>query len=146
MNFPSLKPSSTGVTKMDTVKLFNARKQGCPMCDLPINAASLVSGEGSPGPGDITVCVHCKAILTYGEAMELQPAKPEAIEALRPTLTRIIDNLTQTPYTVIDTPDGPAILCHACGNTSYNRKDTDNHYCGHCHKFLDVPNPITMRF
>src|SRR5262252_10100012 len=29
------------------------------------------------------------------------------------------------------------ITCYLCGMTSYNRDDIREHYCGHCHLFLD---------
>jgi hypothetical protein len=36
-----------------------------------------------------------------------------------------------------DTGEPPSITCDVCGWTSYHPRDIAEHYCGHCHRFLD---------
>lgn len=40
----------------------------CPACGTDLDAASDAEGEGAqPRPGDLSVCVHCSAILVFDE-------------------------------------------------------------------------------
>jgi ribosomal protein L37E len=44
-------------------------------------------------------------------------------------------------YRLIDAPTalrGVAIQCLRCGRTSYNPRDVEELYCGHCHIFHDL--------
>lgn len=58
----------------------------CPFCRTPLNAASLVPGQGDdarPEAGDFTVCAHCRGVLVFdGEPLAARsPTLAELIEA-----------------------------------------------------------------
>lgn len=65
----------------------------CPTCGNELNAASSTTGTRSPRPGDISVCIHCGAFLSYQpditlkllteeELVEISAEDPEAIITL----------------------------------------------------------------
>jgi hypothetical protein len=45
----------------------------CPGCAARLNAATNVSGETRPRPGDRTFCIHCGAGLEYVDGGGLRP-------------------------------------------------------------------------
>lgn len=118
-------------------KMTYTRKQDCPSCGILLNAASHFEGEASPEPGDVTVCATCKTILTFGEAMDLRLATQEEINEAEKELNKTTQLLNNRKYTLINTPKGPGILCHLCGQSSSNPHDIENRYCVFCHQFLD---------
>ena len=120
------------------MKMTKTRKQECPACGERINAASSPFGDVSPEPGDITICACCRIILAFGEAMDLRLATDDEIKEVEEQLNQITQELKENPYSIINTPSGLAILCHHCGISSSNPHDVENHYCGHCHQFLDA--------
>jgi hypothetical protein len=44
-----------------------------------------------------------------------------------------------------DTGEPPSITCGRCGWTSYHPRDIEEGYCGHCHAFLDEPQPTASQ-
>ena len=117
------------------MQLFKARKQQCPACKTVLNAASNPLNDQPPEPGDMSVCVVCKNILVFGEAMDLRLATEEEIKDVTKELEKVTDIVSKR-YSITTTPEGDCILCHQCGMTSYNMNDIKNGYCGHCHEFL----------
>jgi RNase P subunit RPR2 len=117
------------------MQLFRARKQQCPVCETVLNAATNPFDDGHPEPGDITVCVVCRTVLVFGEAMDFRLATAEEISEVVPELVEIAHQLSKK-YSITTTPDGECITCHQCGKTSYNMNDIKNGYCGHCHEFI----------
>lgn len=117
--------------------LIKVRKQNCPSCGILLNAASDFYGKFSPQPGDITICANCRTILAFEEAMDLRMATAEEINLVKQDLDKISEKLEQKRYTILATPNGPAILCHQCGISSSNLNDIKHRYCGNCHQFLD---------
>jgi predicted RNA-binding Zn-ribbon protein involved in translation (DUF1610 family) len=138
-------PQILGIThrKTDELKIMNSakmtktRKQNCPSCGIILNVASDLSGEYSPEPGDITICAKCQTILAFGEAMDFRPATADEIKLVENEINLVRERFTQSNYTLLNTPNGPGILCHECGHSSSNLHDIENRYCGHCHKFLN---------
>ena len=50
-----------------TIKL---NKQQCPVCESVLDAASgLADADAVPGPGDVTICFSCTALLEFTEDM-----------------------------------------------------------------------------
>lgn len=56
----------------------------CSRCDQVLDAVSKAEGEGTPQPGDISMCLYCGALhlftkrlklrrMTFGEIAELEP-------------------------------------------------------------------------
>jgi hypothetical protein len=39
-------------------------------------------------------------------------------------------------YRIDHTSEGDCLVCLICGKASYNQKDIEHKYCGHCHEFL----------
>jgi hypothetical protein len=121
---------------MKPAKMTKMRKQNCPACGVLLNAASDPLNECSPAPGDITVCCNCRTILAFGEAMDLRMANKEELIEVADELNRITGRLNKTKYSLLNTPNGPGLLCHQCGHSNCNPHDIDNLYCGFCHQFL----------
>lgn len=45
----------------------------CPQCELVHNGSATNSGhEDPPGPGDLTICLFCDAVLAYTDDMQLR--------------------------------------------------------------------------
>ena len=117
------------------MKMIPTRKQECPFCGKLLNAASSLQ-ENLPIPGDITICAACLAVLKFGDAMDLCLATPEEIKEVEQDLAQYANYINKQKYSLTDAPKGSAILCHLCGNTSHNKNDIENLYCGYCHQFL----------
>jgi hypothetical protein len=45
-------------------------------------------------------------------------------------------------YRIVD--HGNAIKCETCGLTSWHPKDVEHLFCGMCHRFHDVPDPVAL--
>lgn len=64
----------------------------CPTCAKKLNRASSDSTTDGPNPGDVTVCLHCGAILAFKDDMSLRVFTDEERETLddatRMNLTR----------------------------------------------------------
>lgn len=61
--------------------------QLCPKCGCQLSAASRLEKTGTrgavtltPKSGDVTVCVGCGAVLTFGRGMKLEPFDIEQLE------------------------------------------------------------------
>ena len=112
------------------IKTTQTRKQSCPVCGLFLTATTSYEGE-YPKPGDVTVCVKCRKVLVFGEAMDLELAGENIIAEVKERLEAVNRRLG-SKYTLLQN----GILCHKCGKTSFNKKDIENLYCGNCHEFL----------
>lgn len=117
------------------MKLFKTRKQNCPVCGAYLTAASNALTDDCPEPGDITICIICRTILAFDIAMDLRLATDEEKNAVAAELAQT-EKVIAKRYSITTTPQGDCILCHQCGNTSYNLNDIEKGYCGHCHAFL----------
>lgn len=56
---------------------MNLKAPSCPACGARIDGTTGIGSteaEDVPGPGDVTVCICCATVLTFGEQMELTPA------------------------------------------------------------------------
>ncbi len=51
----------------------------CPSCRYPIDGHAGLTGSRRPKPGDLSICAGCAAVLSFGEDLQLQPAKPELL-------------------------------------------------------------------
>lgn len=48
----------------------------CPSCGAKNNAAS---GTGTPGPGDVSICLYCGHISLFADDLTLRPATDEEL-------------------------------------------------------------------
>lgn len=48
------------------------QKDFCPSCGAELDGAVEVGGENTPQVGDLTVCIYCATVSTFGEAMILR--------------------------------------------------------------------------
>jgi hypothetical protein len=49
----------------------------CPYCRAPISsAAGVESPEDTPRPGDVTICVQCRGVLVFNQALRVQVPTP----------------------------------------------------------------------
>jgi len=56
-------------------KLGEPTKMGedhCPYCDYKIDMASSTRDDEKPQPGDISICLNCTGVMSYGPDMALQ--------------------------------------------------------------------------
>lgn len=62
-------------------KTFDLPEQPCPACGKLLDAAN---GEDNvaPEPGNLTVCIHCAAILEFDAGLKLLPLSPDEIAGL----------------------------------------------------------------
>ena len=47
-------------------------EQACPVCQLKLDAATDLSGNGVPKEGDLTLCVGCASFLVFGPNLQLR--------------------------------------------------------------------------
>jgi hypothetical protein len=60
-------------------KTYHFRSQLCPACGYLFEAAGNAIGEGSPKPGDYSLCLSCGTVLEYGDKGKMLIA-PEPLE------------------------------------------------------------------
>lgn len=118
------------------MQLFNTRKQQCPVCKTLLNAASNPIGDYNPKPGDLSICIKCKTVLKFGEAMEFILASQEEVDSAIKQIDDVKDLLSKK-YSITSNEQGAHLLCHLCGYTSHNKNDIKHKYCGHCHTYLE---------
>jgi hypothetical protein len=63
---------------MTTVRL---PPQFCPVCFTMLDAATNMTSEGPPVPGDFTICIGCRSILKFGPEMGRELSSLEAVPA-----------------------------------------------------------------
>lgn len=49
----------------------------CPKCGYKFDRASKVYGEGTPKPGDITLCLKCGHVMVFGPGMVVREPTSE---------------------------------------------------------------------
>lgn len=57
-------------------------RHGCPVCLRPFDAATNITGDAKPQPGDLTICLYCTTVLEFDAEMrpqELSPARRAAV-------------------------------------------------------------------
>lgn len=54
----------------------------CPWCRTKLDAASDPVGDATPKPGDLSVCINCAAMLTFGDDLKLRALSAKEIAAL----------------------------------------------------------------
>lgn len=111
------------------------RSQPCPSCGSILNATSDLVGDAIPDVGDITICIHCKSVLVFDEAMEYRFATKDELKEIDQVLQERLKSIDSRTYTILHTSAGEAILCHKCGYDSSNKNDVKNLYCGRCHEY-----------
>jgi len=122
---------------IDTKMVLNpARKQNCPSCDNRINSASSEDSNECPKPGDFSLCLNCRTILVFGDAMDLRLATSEEKEMVREDLDEALARLDSRRFSILESSEGESILCHKCGHSSSNKNDVKEKYCNHCKEFL----------
>lgn len=55
------------MAQVDKDLLPNA--DGCPVCFHLLDAATCASGDATPKPGDLTVCLYCTTFLKFNEQL-----------------------------------------------------------------------------
>ena len=50
----------------------------CPTCGKILDGHAIIKGEGTPAPGDATVCAYCGAILIFDLMLRLPNAEEAA--------------------------------------------------------------------
>ena len=53
----------------------------CPSCDKKVDGYKSVDHEEQPKPGDVTICVYCRSVLSFTEDMGLAMASAEDMQA-----------------------------------------------------------------
>lgn len=53
------------------------RMTPCPSCGKPLDCATGVDGKSKPKFGDVSVCLYCGEILSFGMGLVLQPLTDE---------------------------------------------------------------------
>lgn len=49
----------------------------CPSCGKPLDCATALDGNSKPKFGDVSVCLYCGEILSFGLGLVLQPLTDE---------------------------------------------------------------------
>lgn len=57
-------------------------KDHCPNCNKLLDAATELSKEVKPNPGDISICIYCGTILVFAVDMALMVATMSDLEGL----------------------------------------------------------------
>lgn len=68
------------------MRMSRVPQSTCPVCGTLLNAASFFTGESSPRPGDLSVCIECTAILVFQADLTVQGISEEELESLPPEL------------------------------------------------------------
>ena len=56
-------------------------ESSCPSCGEAMTGAAGVESDDAPTPGDISVCLYCRALLVFGNDLKLRmPTDAELIE------------------------------------------------------------------
>jgi hypothetical protein len=63
----------------------------CPSCHYKADAATSLSGEARPKPGDITLCINCGELAKFGQDYKLEPVKLADLMDLTPRQHRDIE-------------------------------------------------------
>jgi len=67
----------------ETVEFHRLPDSHCPSCRRTLNAAgSLIGALPRPRSGDLSVCMHCLAVLAYGKDLELRLLSQRDINGL----------------------------------------------------------------
>jgi DNA-directed RNA polymerase subunit RPC12/RpoP len=61
----------------------------CPRCGLRLHQVTDPILGQAPGPGDITICVECGALLRFGEGLALETRSPQVEWECRKASPRI---------------------------------------------------------
>lgn len=67
----------------------------CPNCSAEIDSATGIDHDASPNSGDVTICLHCRSILIFGDDLRLRfPNDEEMVElAGEPTIVATMNRL-----------------------------------------------------
>lgn len=58
---------------------FTVPKQMCPSCWHALEQVSVETSRKPPVEGDYTICIHCGAVLVFGESLKLRlPTESDA--------------------------------------------------------------------
>lgn len=60
----------------------------CGQCGAEHDGAT--GGDEAPKPGDVSVCIKCGTIATFGASLELVPMTPAQIEELPPIVRFVV--------------------------------------------------------
>lgn len=64
----------------------NVKPAACPNCEKVMDGAANLVGQGSPEPGDYTLCYYCRAWLVFTDVSSLRRATPEEVADIRKIL------------------------------------------------------------
>lgn len=62
-------------------------------CGKDLDGATAVNADASPRPGDLTVCIYCRSVLTYTETGALEPVD---CARLPPEVRAVVEELRET--------------------------------------------------
>jgi hypothetical protein len=64
---------------------MKTRLNFCPCCLSPLDAAQGVTTDGTPNPGDFTICAYCLVVLRFGEnlVVEIPQHVPAEVQIVR---------------------------------------------------------------
>lgn len=70
----------------------------CPVCFKVLDAATNLTSDDPPEPGDFTVCIDCRAVLRWGADMNLELSSLEEIPAhSRMVFAKVLRIMEQLP-------------------------------------------------
>ena len=75
-------------------------EHACPSCRRLLDAASEVGAKAVPQPGDLSICLYCKAWLVFNADMSLRLIEQEDIETLPEDLVNLLKNATVAITTI----------------------------------------------
>lgn len=74
------------------MKQFEVPVTYCPKCKKKLDGATSFYGQ-KPVPGDVTICLYCLSVLTFGKDMKMVYLTEEEIKKLPPPLLRGIEEV-----------------------------------------------------
>jgi hypothetical protein len=88
----------------------------CPNCGHLIDAASPTPGdEGRPQPGDIAVCIQCRHVALFDEAMRLRPPTPDELKEIAAENPEVEIAVVNDQGNLDPLESLPPEICQACG-------------------------------
>lgn len=63
-------------------KDYHVRKTPCPQCGAGLDGALGLTDDAGPKAGDITICLECRAVSVFSDAMSLREPTPDELKKL----------------------------------------------------------------
>lgn len=64
------------------MKKHRMRENHCPTCRVKLDGASSFETDEAPKAGDVTICIECGEILSFGDDLTLHKALPAEFDDL----------------------------------------------------------------